>query len=213
MTFAVTWWCLLLTAPTLLMSEYIYDISSESDSNDQEKRGLNTPWKLPEGYVYLRKVDPSTDVLLENNEDEVGKRGSQRNRHFGLGKRQPVDYLQGRIGRYNMGLGKRSVDSREAEEVAIEEMKRGASKFNFGLGKRTKPYSFGLGKRWDDRGVEENLIEEYKRAKTYGFGLGKRDEEEMEEEKKNRPYQFGLGKRDRSYSFGLGKRMEEEKKT
>lgn len=56
--------------------------------------------------------------------------------------------------------------------------------------KRARPYSFGLGKRFDDD-VDE------KRARMYDFGLGKR-----------LPlYNFGLGKRARSYNFGLGKRL------
>lgn len=58
--------------------------------------------------------------------------------------------------------------------------------------KRARPYSFGLGKRFDDEEQSEE-----KRARLYDFGLGKR-----------LPlYNFGLGKRARSYSFGLGKRL------
>ena len=107
---------------------------------------------------------------------------------------------------YDFGLGKRAYSY-------VSEYKR-LPVYNFGLGKRSKMYGFGLGKR-DGR--------------MYSFGLGKRDydyygeededdqhasgDEDIEEsdvgdlvDKRDRLYSFGLGKRARPYSFGLGKR-------
>lgn len=93
--------------------------------------------------------------------------------------------------------------------------------YNMGVGKRSRPYSFGLGKRDSENDLDleadYNAIAGKQRRPSYIFGLGKRETPgDMKSRQRLWPYTFGLGKRetsgasvrraDKGYNFGLGKR-------
>nr|AAC72894.1 allatostatin neuropeptide precursor [Supella longipalpa] len=139
-------------------------------------------------------------------EEASSNAGSELLSHLEDSENPELDFVK-RL--YDFGLGKRAYSY-------VSEYKR-LPVYNFGLGKRSKMYGFGLGKR---AGSDSRL---------YSFGLGKRDYDDYYEEdededqqssgediddsdavdlvdKRERLYSFGLGKRARPYSFGLGKR-------
>ncbi|XP_011501933.1 PREDICTED: allatostatins [Ceratosolen solmsi marchali] len=123
-----------------------------------------------------------------------------------------------RLPLYQFGLGKRWAQGIEGKRT---------QPFSFGLGKRTRQYSFGLGKR--------SNYEDSDDTSRYGFGYIPNDQydayaqrnafENYLEAKRTGGFNFGLGKREAEinddeklpaknlrdkYLFGLGKRLYEE---
>lgn len=171
---------------------------------------LSPPVKRAYSYVSEFKRLPVYNFGLGKRSDPAGNRLYS----FGLGKRQKsskqYSFGLGKRpnGLYSFGLGKRSMDYPEENEETIEqeEEEEPESEDNIDtdledmdMEKRTRAYSFGLGKRFPQGPYSFGLG---KRAQLYNFGLGKRASG-------SRQYSFGLGKRlnnHRQYAFGLGKR-------
>ncbi|XP_076249164.1 allatostatin A [Calliopsis andreniformis] len=102
---------------------------------------------------------------------------------------------------YNFGIGKRWADNSDDKR---------SRQYSFGLGKRLKQYSFGLGKRSESPDYPLRMNLDYVPVGSLSFHSQENLDDLLEEKRGRQPYSFGLGKRavhmSTSESAGNGKR-------
>ncbi|XP_017085503.2 allatostatin-A [Drosophila eugracilis] len=119
--------------------------------------------------------DSDADVLLAA--DEMADNGG--------------DNIDKRVERYAFGLGRRAY----MYTNGAPGMKR-LPVYNFGLGKRSRPYSFGLGKRSDYDYDQDNDIDYRVPPANYlAAERGMRPGRQNKRTTRPQPFNFGLGRR------------------
>ncbi|ALC47915.1 Ast [Drosophila busckii] len=94
-----------------------------------------------------------------------------------------------RVERYAFGLGRRAYMYTNGG-VGMKRL----PVYNFGLGKRSRPYSFGLGKRSDYDYEQENEVNYRPMPDTLVSAAG-RESRQSKRTTRPQPFNFGLGKR------------------